>query len=145
MIGHADGFSINVKSYTEEITKTDKLVGELLSCLKKRTNDMKKDEEWLVVITTDHGGSLIEDEHRKTFQGYPLPDEEKGFHGLDRPDHRTVFIIFKNLQWNEGREIIPAPLLVDLFCSILDFFGVPYPDDIEGISFLQEKKNEKNV
>jgi hypothetical protein len=53
--GQSFGFSANVPEYKEAILKTDGYIGELLDVIKARkTYD---DEEWLVVVTSTHGGT----------------------------------------------------------------------------------------
>lgn len=52
--GHALGFHPLVPTYTAAIQKVDQHIGTLLDAIKARPN--AADEEWLVIITTDHGG-----------------------------------------------------------------------------------------
>ncbi len=53
--GHAKGFSASVPEYVAAIERVDRLVGEVLDeGIGRRPN--KQREEWLVIVTTDHGG-----------------------------------------------------------------------------------------
>lgn len=52
--GHAGGFHPNVPEYISAIEQTDALVGELIDAVNNRPNS--KQENWLVVVSTDHGG-----------------------------------------------------------------------------------------
>jgi predicted AlkP superfamily pyrophosphatase or phosphodiesterase len=52
--GHASGFHPLVPSYTAAIEKVDRHIGALLDAIKARPN--AANEEWLVIVTTDHGG-----------------------------------------------------------------------------------------
>ncbi len=52
--GHADGFSIGVPSYLQAISKVDALLGDVLAAIEARPHRAR--EEWLVLVTTDHGG-----------------------------------------------------------------------------------------
>lgn len=52
--GHSKGFHPNVPEYVAAIERVDGYVGELLRTIEARPN--AKNEEWLVVVTTDHGG-----------------------------------------------------------------------------------------
>lgn len=52
--GHKHGFHPTVKPYLEAIEQADKHVGEVLEAVAARPN--RDDEEWLVVVTSDHGG-----------------------------------------------------------------------------------------
>ncbi|UUO08844.1 alkaline phosphatase family protein [Blastopirellula sp. J2-11] len=50
--GHAHGFHPSVPQYIAAIENVDSLLGPVLDAIEKRT-----DEEWLIVVTSDHGGS----------------------------------------------------------------------------------------
>jgi len=50
--GHAHGFHPSVPQYIAAIEHVDTLVGRVLEAIEKRTG-----EEWLIVVTSDHGGS----------------------------------------------------------------------------------------
>jgi predicted AlkP superfamily pyrophosphatase or phosphodiesterase len=52
--GHAKGFHPTVPEYVAAIERVDGFVGELLSAIDSRPT--AKAEEWLVIVTTDHGG-----------------------------------------------------------------------------------------
>lgn len=53
--GHADGFHPSVPTYVAAIERVDGYVGKLLEAIESRPT--RKNEEWLVLVTTDHGGS----------------------------------------------------------------------------------------
>ncbi|EAQ79654.1 alkaline phosphatase family protein [Blastopirellula marina] len=50
--GHAHGFHPSVPPYIAAIENVDSLIGSVLDAIEKRT-----DEEWLIVVTSDHGGA----------------------------------------------------------------------------------------
>ncbi|QDU78099.1 phosphoglyceromutase [Bremerella volcania] len=50
--GHAHGFHPTVPEYIAAIEHVDTLVGSVLEAIEKRT-----DQQWLIVVTSDHGGS----------------------------------------------------------------------------------------
>lgn len=52
--GHAKGFHPTVPEYVSAIERVDSFVGELLAAIESRPT--AKNEEWLVIVTTDHGG-----------------------------------------------------------------------------------------
>ena len=52
--GHSKGFHPSVAEYIAAIERVDGYVGQLLTALAKRPAFDK--EEWLVIVTTDHGG-----------------------------------------------------------------------------------------
>jgi predicted AlkP superfamily pyrophosphatase or phosphodiesterase len=52
--GHTHGFHPSVPEYVAAIERADKLVGRALAAVKRRKTFA--DEDWLVVVTSDHGG-----------------------------------------------------------------------------------------
>lgn len=55
--GLKDGYSADVPAYQEAVSKVDGYVGAVMDALKKRKN--YSTEEWLVVVTTNRGGSEV--------------------------------------------------------------------------------------
>lgn len=53
--GASGGFTANNAVYKASVTKTDGYVGEILTALKARKT--YANEDWLVILTTNHGGS----------------------------------------------------------------------------------------
>jgi len=51
-VGHSNGFDPYLPDYRQAVQKTDALVGQLLDSLLT----VSKDEEWLIILTSDHGG-----------------------------------------------------------------------------------------
>ena len=72
-VGHAHGFHPSVPEYLAEIERTDALIGTVLRAVRGRSSYAK--EDWLVLVSTDHGGTL------------------DGKHGKDVPEHRTIFLL----------------------------------------------------
>ncbi len=54
LAGHAEGFSPDVPAYVAAVEQADRTVGRLLDALLERPG--VGGEEWLVVMTSDHGG-----------------------------------------------------------------------------------------
>ena len=52
--GHAYGFTAETPEYLAEIEEKDGQVKLLLEAIERRPT--RSEEEWLVVVTTDHGG-----------------------------------------------------------------------------------------
>lgn len=52
--GHSYGFHPSVPPYVAAIENVDRMVGELIAAVKQRKT--YADEDWLVLISTDHGG-----------------------------------------------------------------------------------------
>lgn len=102
-VGHAKGFSPQSEPYMAAIHKADEQVGQVLKAMRSRPNYAK--ENWLIVVTADHGGSM-----------------DKGHHG-NTAERRTIpFIV-----WNKdvpAKELLPAPKNVDVARTILQFLDV---------------------
>lgn len=100
--GHTFGFSPTNDRYLAAIAGVDGHIGVVLDAIAARP---KRDrEDWLVVATTDHGGS------------------ETG-HGKDIPEHRTIFVLVSGAASTKG-EIEPAPSIVDAPATALAHLGI---------------------
>jgi predicted AlkP superfamily pyrophosphatase or phosphodiesterase len=53
--GHKEGFHPSVAPYLQAINQVDGHVGDLLAAIESRPT--RGDEDWLILVTTDHGGS----------------------------------------------------------------------------------------
>ena len=73
--GHTYGFSPLVPQYIQTIEITEGYVAEIITALHNRPN--YANEEWLVVLTTDHGGNMAG-------------------HGGGTLEERTIFTIYSN-------------------------------------------------
>lgn len=82
--GHTSEFSPDCSEYVAAIQGVDALVGRLVEVADDRR--VNANEDWLIILSSDHGGS------------------EKG-HGLDIPEHRTVFLIL------DGPSVKPGAIL----------------------------------
>jgi len=69
-IGHVNGFG---KQYSEKIEETDSIIGNILIAIKKREN--KYNEDWLIMIVTDHGR-----------------DDKGRAHGKQEINQKTIFV-----------------------------------------------------
>ncbi|MCB0511989.1 MAG: alkaline phosphatase family protein [Chitinophagales bacterium] len=105
--GHLKGFSKNNATYTDAVTRKDSFVKEILSIVQERK--IKYIEDWLVIITTDHGGRRIGRASGHSF-------------GMINPNIRQNFLIMNGDSVNSGKII--APRTIDIAYSILTFFGV---------------------
>ncbi len=81
--GHAHGFSPFVPEYLAEIADTDTKIGQVVAAIRSRPR--LADEDWLILLTTDHGGSLDKN------------------HGLDEPAHRKVLFVASGPSAARGR------------------------------------------
>lgn len=73
--GHSYGFSSTSTQYVNSIQTTDTYIGEILTAMKNRST--YNNENWLVVVTTDHGG-------------------EGASHGGGNLTERDIFSIYSN-------------------------------------------------
>ena len=100
--GHAHDFdTLNVK-YLNAINIADKQVGEIVESLKQRNNYMN--ENWLIIITTDHGGSNFT-------------------HGLNIKEHTTIFYIVSGDNTNLG-EMKGEVNVIDVCITAMQHLGI---------------------
>ncbi|GJM27430.1 MAG: hypothetical protein DHS20C17_00650 [Cyclobacteriaceae bacterium] len=107
--------------FYQAVGKADNQVGRIWLALKHRI--AQYDEDWMILITTDHGRS---------------PEDGKG-HGGQSNRERTTWIV------TNKSNLLPSfyqnPPVVDVMPSILDHLGVKAPVEIEeqfdGESFLE--------
>ncbi|MBN4052573.1 alkaline phosphatase family protein [bacterium AH-315-K20] len=108
--GHAHGFHPEQHDYLEAISVADGQVGQVLDAMRDRAEIL--DENWLVILTTDHGGSM-----------------DKG-HSGNTPEKRTIpFLV-------SGRDVVqvepfPAPRNVDGVTTALAHMGVPITPEMQ--------------
>lgn len=103
--GHAFDYGPTVPEYVEALKKTDDRISSILSSLRHRQSRYSSEvEDWLVVITTDHGG-----------MDYTHED--------GRPENRTNFLILHGSDVAPG-EIFPSPVIADVAPTVLAHLGV---------------------
>lgn len=97
-------FSIG-EPYREAITLSDRHVGLLVNAVRDRSS--YADEDWLILISTDHGRTAF------------------GSHGGDSPEETTIFIVA------HGPAVAPmegTPQIVDVAVTALTHMGVEVED-----------------
>ncbi|ENA4754822.1 alkaline phosphatase family protein [Escherichia coli] len=110
--GHCHGYGINTPAYMEALKNSDKEIGNIISVLKNRKTI--KDEDWLILITADHGGA-----RNSTFHG-----------DGNSPEIFDSFLIGAQLNKGEWQKInvsIPDGHSVDLTSltpTYMNFLGV---------------------
>ena len=105
--GHSSGFHPENKEYLSTIENADINVGKMISALKKR--DHYLNENWLIIISTDHGGS------EKT-------------HGKNTPEHTTIFYIVSGKSAAKGK-IQTQVNIVDVAVSAMQHLGLDIKDE----------------
>ncbi len=108
--GHTYGFSPTSPQYLAEIADVDRQIGQMMTAMKARPTFGS--EDWLVVLTSDHGG---------------LGTGHSG--GL--PEQRTIpFIVAGPL----ATTVLPQanPRQVDVAATVLTYFGAPIPENYDG-------------
>lgn len=109
--GHTCGFDPSAACYLAEIADTDAQIGQIMSAMAARPTFAN--EDWLVILTTDHGGA---------------PD---GSHSGGTPEKRTIpFIVAGPL----ATTVLPQahPRQVDVAATVLTYFGAPIPSNYDG-------------
>ena len=104
-IGHQDGFHPSVPSYLQALRTVDAHVATLMRAIQSRPKYLE--ENWLVVISTDHGG------RGRKHRG-----------GHDVPEIVTTFLVVSGVQSKKG--VIEDPsYIVDAPITALTHLGVP--------------------
>jgi hypothetical protein len=105
--GHGEAFSRSAPSYMAAIERADARVGRLLAALRARPGYAT--ENWLVLVTTDHGGN-------------------RGYHGGQSPAERQIWII-ANGAGLPAATVSPGPGHTVVARTVLHHLGiVPQPD-----------------
>ncbi len=100
--GHKHDYGPGIEKYLAAIEKADSEVGEMISAIKNRETYHK--ENWLVLVTTDHGGSNFG-------------------HGKDIPEHTTIFYIANGKDVKQG-EIRQKVNVTDIAVTAMRHLGV---------------------
>ena len=108
--GHRHGYTPDSPDYLAAIAGVDGQIGTLLGEVEKRKED--NDEDWLVIVSTDHGGSATKP-----------ADAVKFRHGDDIPEHRTIFLIVSGSGVERGEMKQPS-VSVDVPPTVLGHLGV---------------------
>ena len=104
-IGHRDGFHPSVPSYLQALQAVDAHVASLVKAIQSRPEYLA--ENWLVVISTDHGG------RGRKHRG-----------GHDVPEIFTTFLVVSGSSSIQG-EIEEPSYIVDVPVTALTHLGVP--------------------
>ena len=118
-MGHHFG---NSERFYEAIRMADKQVGKIWDAIQKREKEF--DEDWLIVITTDHGRDSTEGKH----------------HGGQSDREKLTWIVTNADSLNERFKQTPG--VVDIMPSICNHMGISIPDEvkkeIDGVPFIGE-------
>lgn len=118
-MGHRHGDS---EKFYDAIRMADKQVGRIWDAIKER--EKKFDEDWLIVITTDHGRDSTSGKH----------------HGGQSPRERLTWIYTNADDLNERFKQTPG--VVDIMPSICNHMNIPIPEDVmrelDGVPFIGE-------
>ena len=113
-MGHKYGDS---KEMEEAIMEADRQVGQIWESIQTRRD---RGEDWLVIITTDHGRA------------------EGGFHhGGQSDEERTIWMV-SNHKFNAHFDNNPG--IVDIFPTLVEYMDIPVPKsramELDGVSLL---------
>lgn len=105
-IGHASGHSPDNPNYRKELETIDALFGRVLAAMRARPGFA--DEQWLVILTADHGGVM---------------QKNQGGHGGQSAEERTIPMIVSGLSPFpiESRDTPGQPAVAS---TVLQFLGV---------------------
>lgn len=116
-MGHRYGDS---EQFHNAIRTADQQIGRIWEAIKTREKDF--DEDWLLVITTDHGRDSVSGKH----------------HGGQSDRERATWIVTNAGELNARFKDTPG--VVDIMPSICNHMGIPIPDDVkkelDGVPFI---------
>lgn len=125
--GHGYGFHPKSPKYTNAIEEADGHLGRVLEAVEKRPS--RKNEDWLVVVTTDHGGKG---------RGH--------FPGVKEPEIRTGFLIVSGAAATKEK-LKAKTSTVDVVPTVLTHLGIPLdPEwklDGKAVGLGGDKKRQK--
>ena len=123
--GHTHGFHPAIPGYLNEIEDVDGQIGRVMAALRRRLRVSR--ESWIVVLTSDHGGSV-----------------DRG-HGGNTIERRTIpFLVSAVVPEPEGKlshyprrrlvlsDPFPEPKAVDVTRTVLRHMGAPIPPWVDG-------------
>lgn len=117
--GHNSNYLLGTDMYMQAVKQVDQRIHNVLLALNARPNYKK--EDWLIVVSTDHGGSSS--------------------HGGASYDEQNVFIILNNKAIKPkvvaGDSLIGAPYLYDVPATVLSFIGLPIPEYYDGKALVK--------
>jgi len=113
--GHHSGFSSN-KHYLETITQVDTMVGKLIAGIETGVRD--RQEEWLVIVTADHGGHMI--------AAWGIHDTR------DKEDDSIPFIVRTYGSSQQLHQLRYPVSHMDVHPTLMEWFGLPPTVGIDG-------------
>lgn len=135
--GHGNGFSPLISPYKNQIETVDGQVGTILSYLYARPGYQNGSEEWLILLTTDHGGIGF------GHGGNTTQEKEIWWAGVGCTMDTTQI----SINMNDPNQWLNAPMLVDIAVTALDHLLVGIqPEnvaawDLDGQSWCNSKAN----
>lgn len=119
-VGHAHGES---EQFYKTVSYEDSLVGIIWDAIKLR--EQENDEDWLIIVTTDHGRKPIDGKH----------------HGGQSNRERSIWIAMNkpnNNLYSRNNEVT----IVDILPTIADFMNIKIPEEttyeIDGVSLFKK-------
>ncbi len=106
--GHAKGFHPTVPEYIAAIERADRHVGSVLGAIDARAT--RADEDWLIIITSDHGGSGLSHSN-----------------GHNNPEILNSMLIVSGSSVRPG-ELVPPVEIVDAVPTAATHLGVKIDD-----------------
>ena len=124
--GHVKGFGPHVSEYMDAVHFSNAQIERLMKCVQERR--VKRNERWIVILTTDHGGTdrkCMSESLQQHFDHCTCGQEKySGVHGMKMLlSHRQTFFIVCGDGVRDG-EILPPPLNTDVKTFVHDIIGV---------------------
>ena len=111
VVGHSAGFHPASPAYLQELADIDVQIGRIVTAMQARAN--YGNEDWLIVMTSDHGGSITGGHSGNTWEKRRIPFLVSGPSAVVGVPH-------------------PAPKNVDVAKTALAHMGVAIPATLDG-------------
>lgn len=107
--------------YAGEVREADEALGAFL----ERLRELELFESSVVVLTSDHGEALVDDDGYYFSHGNGLTD-----------DQLRVPLVLHHPQIAQGKRVERAVATIDIYPTVLDLLGVARPDTLDGVNLV---------
>lgn len=125
-IGHKNGFGASVAEYAAQIQTVDKYFAKLLASVMEHAKS--KNEEWMILITSDHGGEGKASDGMHKLQHVRYVPQIMAF--VKKNGKVSIDLSDFYVNMNDAAAVGVAP-------TVMDYLGADKPAYFDGTSYLQ--------
>lgn len=123
--GSLSAYSASEQLYIKAIERMDKAFGELLEQIQAQATDQQ--EEWLIMICTDHGGEENEHDGKQKVREVRMVPQIMGLCGTDGKIGLNLDGYLVGINEASNVNIVP---------TVLEYLSLPFPVYLEGSSYI---------